>query len=301
MSQIWHRTIDLLRTKKFFTPFVGPQGRRRRVRPTFPTVNILQCAKTYFEQYENPSFTTEVISSNLLGAGQGVIAHGTIPKHQLVCFYPGYYSPPPPVWSVTSATGDACIRVGNLTMIESIYRICCHGGGTIDSTGFPRSQLPPYCHGDIVNHPNKGMKPNVFPVDFYWEDILSHAEQHWSSENNSKQQVMKYAQSINQIEKESIWYIDGSTLEPIPLSSYTKLPAGIALISLETIPDGTELLMDYRFNEDDVLPDWYTPVSYDIATPASSPVETDHDDHHHHHHHDKKDKDSLFSPLTFLR
>lgn len=245
MKQVWRRTKDLFQPTK---------------RP-IPTFNFLDCSKSFFENYHNLPFQTEVTTSKIFGAGNGVITHGTIPKLQIVNFYPGFYYPPPPPLSIMAATGDTCIRPGDVSSIDSAYRICCGNvGGAIDSTNYDRSTTTAlsYCHGDIVNHPPQGYRPNVFPIDFLWKDILQESVS-WTDEG--RQRVIDYATKSNAIGK-GIWYIDGGTFEVIPLSAYRHMPAGIAIVSMEEIPAGSELLMDYQYEINEKTPSWYTPVKY---------------------------------------
>lgn len=224
-----------------------------------PKVDLELCARAFFS--DNSNFSVAVEKSRIIDAGKGVIASGRIPKHSIVSFYPGFYYPPPPTAAIMSSSGDNCLKASEISSVQSIYRISCpQVGGSLDSTTFARSNLPSFCDGDIVNHPPSGAKPNVFPVDFSWNALVN-SSQGWDS--RSRERLSEYAQSVNRI-GEGIWYVDGATFEPIYYpTDGGKLPcAGIALVTLSDVEDGSELLMDYQFDLDGEVPEWYTPVDY---------------------------------------
>lgn len=204
------------------------------------------------------SFSIKIEPSRLLNAGNGVILSGQITKHQLVSFYPGFYTPPPPLHAIINASGETCIKGGEVISGDSIYKISCPTvGGSIDATDYSRPSFP-YAVGDIINHPPQGVKPNVFPVDFAWAEVLK-ASESWRPE--SRQRLHQYMKHMNQFAN-GLWYIDPNTFEPIYVSAcQDKHPrAGIVIVSLTDIEDNQELLMDYRFNRAGPLPPWYKPV-----------------------------------------
>jgi hypothetical protein len=46
-------------------------------------------------------------------------------------------------------------------------------------------------------------------------------------------------------------------------SSVVVMAQGVAFVSTADIDDGDELFLNYRYNPDNTLPDWYTPVDID--------------------------------------
>lgn len=224
-----------------------------------PVIDVESILKEFFDSHSNLPYSIRVAPSRLLDAGNGVISKGVIPKHRFVSFYPGFYCPPPPIYSVGSASGDFCIRQGEVLENLSAYRInCINNGGILDSSGYPRSSLP-FSDGDIINHPPKGKSPNVFPIDFSWKKLITSSKQ-WSK--SSQDLLLKYKNETNKL-GQGLWYVDGTSLEPVYLSPEINHPdAGIVIVSLTDIKDDTELLMDYLFNTDSEVPFWYTPVDY---------------------------------------
>lgn len=156
---------------------------RPNIRPQPPSINIELCIKDFFDNYvlnqSESQFRVVIDKSRLCNAGNGVMVHGYVPKHHIVSFYPGYYKPPPPTYSIISPSGDTCVKPGEVESVQSIYRISCPTvGGTIDATNYPRPSLP-FCVGDIINHPPSGTIPNVYPLDFSWKSVLEASKQ-WS-------------------------------------------------------------------------------------------------------------------------
>lgn len=224
-----------------------------------PVIDIEPILKEFFDSRSHLPYSIQVSRSRLLDAGNGVISKGVIPKHQFVSFYPGFYFPPPPIYSIGSSSGDFCIRQGEVFENVSAYRISCSSnGGFLDSSGYPRSSLP-FSDGDIINHPPKGKSPNVFPVDFSWKRLIATSKQ-WSKA--SQELLLEYKNETNKL-GEGLWYVDGTSLEPVYLTPEIFHPdAGIVIVSLAEIQDDSELLMDYRFNPNTEIPFWYTPVDY---------------------------------------
>lgn len=220
-------------------------------------------------------FTTFVKKSTANNSGDGVFISGVVKKHQLVSLYPGVYEPPPPALAVLSADGEHCISPDDLSLrSESCYRIHCNScGGYLDAAksakGFDSkfsSIIAPYVVGHMINHPPKGVKPNVFPVDFYWTEFLDHVRCTVRPDDLSQAEV--FVDSINNIDSSSggVWYVDPVTLEAVPLTANCSPKVGIAIVATDDIKcnatEGTELWMDYRFNMKGTVPAWYSPVNY---------------------------------------
>merc|ERR1712012_866344 len=89
----------------------------------------------------------------------------------------------------------------------------------------------PFAVGHIVNHPSRGVVPNVGWQEFSWEpqDVAS-------------------SLAANRLHT-GLWYFDPATGEPVDIPSgegSIRLPLpGVAIVSLRSIEPGEELYMDY--------------------------------------------------------
>lgn len=219
-------------------------------------------------------FSPIVKKSSAQSSGNGVYVSGPVGKHQFVSLYPGFYEPPPPALAVLSSDGEYCVSPDDLSLrSSSSYRIHCNScGGYLDAAKFVKgidpkfsSVVAPYVLGHMVNHPPKGVKPNVFPVDFYWKEFMDHAKRTVHSDNI--QYVEQFVNQMNPIDSDSedVWYVDPATLEAVPLTADCAPRVGMALVAVDAIEgstEGTELWMDYRFDMRGDVPCWYHAVDY---------------------------------------
>jgi hypothetical protein len=125
------------------------------------------------------SFGLEINSSSVTNAGHGVFVNGKVHKNEVVALYPGSYYPSPPVNSLYSSNGDVVTKFNDLKLNfrdeRNEYLISCNKlGGYIDG----KSALydSNYCIGHLVNHPPKGVHPNVLPYDFSWQAVGNRAQ-----------------------------------------------------------------------------------------------------------------------------
>lgn len=220
------------------------------------------------------NFTCITKKSTANSSGNGVFISGGVKKHQIVSLYPGTFEPPPPPLAVVAPDGDHCISPDELSLRNtSEYRIHCNScGGYIDAAKAVKgvdtkfgSIVAQFVVGHMINHPPKGVKPNVFPVDFYWHEFLDYAKK--SVTPDQMQQLQHLADNLNSINCSdgNVWYVDPVTLEPVPLTAKCSPMVGIAILArdnIESSSNATELWMDYKFNPKSKLPSWYAPVDY---------------------------------------
>lgn len=230
------------------------------------------------------SFSLEVKQSSVPNAGKGVYAaNGLINKFSVVCLYPGVYYPPPPAFSLFSFDNEfSCLKPNDLLAMmnqqqnpaENAYVMHCNNsGGSIDAENInPADDGDQIRVGHLINHPPKGIKPNVFPFDFIWEENLKNFKDLTSLDLN-QESVTKYDEKwLIEVENEAtrelnpigegIWFIDPSTLEIKYLSPYCASHAGVAIVASRDILAGEELFIDYRYemSKNFIPPDWYYPV-----------------------------------------
>jgi len=110
----------------------------------------------------------------------------------------------------------------------------------------------PYAVGQLINHPSRGVQPNVDWQEFRWdvdEDLPA-----------------------NRLHR-GLWYIDPATGEPVDMPSRpapdgrSRIPLpGVAIVALRDLAVGEELHMNYRINPP--YPPWYSPVEPQQEGPA---------------------------------
>lgn len=80
---------------------------------------------------------------------------------------------------------------------------------------------------------------------------------------------MQYRQEVNRVGA-GLWYVDGTSLEPVYVPNANAIAdTGIVIVSLRDIEDNAELFMDYQFNLKAGVPDWYSPVNYNLVRESS--------------------------------
>jgi len=217
-----------------------------------------------------PGFSLRVADSSLPGAGLGVYAgasaSGSISAGTVVALYPGVYVPLVPLHARAAARGEAVMDVLHMARLwgpgaldsilcdmsfeeaSSYWLILEEHSGLMD--GFlpekrvgGRGCMGPFAVGHLVNHPPKGVAPNVAWHEFVWEeDALPLA--------------------ANRLHR-GLWYMDPATMEPVDMPSEdgeVRLPLpGVAIVALRELAEGEELFMDYKLSKPH--PPWYSPVA----------------------------------------
>ncbi|CEG49169.1 uncharacterized protein PHALS_06948 [Plasmopara halstedii] len=174
-------------------------------------------------------FTLKVEESSIPHAGEGVKLCGSAPIGSFVALYPGIVFLP-----------EHYKKKHYLSELSNnIYARARFDGVIIDGkneTSHPRN---PLAVAHKINHPPKGISPNVIGFAF------------------------EFPQNEPFTEKEFDELIPNAFVqEPSRLSMFGKrtIVHGLAFIATANIADGEEILLNYRYNPDRPLPDWYTPV-----------------------------------------
>ncbi|DBA03261.1 TPA: hypothetical protein N0F65_011620 [Lagenidium giganteum] len=173
-------------------------------------------------------FSLTVAPSTVKGAGNGVILNGQASIGSVVALFPGtvylpeHYKKPEHMREIA----------GN------VYARARFDSAIIDAKNerpTPRNQL---AVAHMINHPPSGEAPNVMPFSFDFPIT----EPFTSDEFRP--------------------LIPNSFVEqPSRLAMFGKrtLVHGLAFIASTDIKDGQELFLNYRYNPNNPLPDWYTP------------------------------------------
>jgi hypothetical protein len=171
------------------------------------------------------------------GAGLGVFATNRIEANEILCFYPGVYYPPAPVWAVTNPMGVPAVILSS--PVDESYTINCSTfGGLIDASGCRNSG--PYTAAHLVNHPAKGMKANVTERDFKWCDVVDSHDQ----------------EVFNSVAK-GPWFADPMTGECHDHTRFSCMNlAGMCFLSTSVIMANEELYFDYKIHKS-FRPNWY--------------------------------------------
>lgn len=194
-----------------------------------------------------------VISVN---AGTGVFASKKLLKGECITLYPGHYIPPKPHLISIPLDGDppplvdtiVNHNIDDINIIESnSYSIhCSNHGGTIDAY-YGQSSAIALAH--LINHPSKGIKPNVVAYDFIWDTILDKTT----------------IQTINRIGTKAVWYIDPVTniAHSIDPNTCNERIVGIVFIANGDIEKDQEVLFDYNYEPNVAKKlSWYSKVTY---------------------------------------
>eukprot|EP00928_Gymnodinium_smaydae_P023537 TRINITY_DN19386_c1_g1_i1.p3 TRINITY_DN19386_c1_g1~~TRINITY_DN19386_c1_g1_i1.p3 ORF type:complete len:277 (+),score=53.55 TRINITY_DN19386_c1_g1_i1:1000-1830(+) len=120
----------------------------------------------------------------------------------------------------------------------SAYHVCCDGGIMDGFRADERVRSDgingPFAVAQLVNHPPRGLRPNVKFVQF--EECT--------------------APAVSRMH-EGLWYLDPLTHQEVRIPRQLRPPT-VALAALRDIDPGEELLLDYRLNPPH--PPWYVPV-----------------------------------------
>jgi len=239
-----------------------------------PTFNINKssifddCIRFLNSSSHSLQFKPFVKKSYASGGGNGLFMSGPISKYRVVSLYPGCYEPPPPTLAVLSSDGVPCVRPEELSLLpSSSYRIHCNNcGGYLDADKSLRQvdlKVPfsSYLLGHMINHPPNGIKPNVVPFDFYWDDLISYLKLNSSRNNEVGVDIDRLLSSVNPI-AEGVWYVDPVTFSPVLRSPTCSPRVGMAIVSLRDLMDCEELWMDYKFHPEEAPP-WYSSADKD--------------------------------------
>lgn len=219
------------------------------------------------------AFRLSVAASRIPDSGLGVYVDkglgeaddDVIPAGTVVALYAGVYIPLVPLHARAAARGEVVTDVLRLAKLwgygaveESLQDVTWEEAssywlmlevysGVMD--GFQAAQrvgklgcASPFAVGQTINHPPKGVKPNVDWQEFLWSE--------------ADQEV-----AANRLHR-GLWYFDPSTSEVVDMPSPTgelRVPLpGVAIVALRDLRVGEELYMNYRFNPP--YPPWYVPV-----------------------------------------
>lgn len=189
-----------------------------------------------------------------------------IPEGTVVALYSGVYFPLVPLHARAAARGDGVVtdvlrlsRLWGYGAVEeslvdvsyeeasSYWLILEVFSGVMD--GFRADQRvgckSPFAVGQLINHPRRGVRPNVDWQEFRWPDAAGPGV-------------------ANRLHR-GLWYMDPATGEAVDMpgqASELRVPLpGIAIVATRTLRPGEELFMNYRFNPP--YPPWYSPVDAD--------------------------------------
>jgi len=229
-----------------------------------------------------------------VGAGDGVFATAHIEAHVPVTLYPGLYTPPTPLYAISSLTGDVAIPGNPLNsllpkdMVVEANSYCIHldnAGGSLDAMGVGAGIVGDACDDDDdddddddnnnnngnarvtwsnghmvahkVNHPPKGYLPNVKAFDFKWIEAFNATNTPYLKEDEQK------ISQINTFNFGHFWYTspegDVVLLEREHALSGAIQLAGLVFVSTRPIQKGEEIFFDYKI-EPSCWPAWYYPV-----------------------------------------
>ncbi|OQR92475.1 hypothetical protein ACHHYP_03675 [Achlya hypogyna] len=172
-------------------------------------------------------FSLRVSESSIAGAGDGLFLDGTAVAGTLVALYPG-----------TVYLSEHYRKKYFDVVSNNPYARARFDGAIIDAR---HEAIPHVNHLGLaqkVNHPPKGLSPNVLPVAFDFP----------STEPFTSADFAKYIPNR---------YVE----EPSRFALFGRrgLVPGLALVALHDISD-EELLLNYRYNPALPYPEWYSPV-----------------------------------------
>ena len=108
-----------------------------------------------------------------------------------------------------------------------------------------------YAQAHLINHPSHGQLPNVYSIDFNWNNILQQVK--------NDPEVLRRINEVNDM-GEGPWYIDPETDNVVQLTPTCAPLAGIAFLASRDLVVGEELLYDYCYEKGADSPEWYHPV-----------------------------------------
>ncbi|KAE8910377.1 hypothetical protein PF005_g9171 [Phytophthora fragariae] len=174
-------------------------------------------------------FTLNVEKSSVPDAGEGVKLRGSAPIGSLVALYPGIVYLP-----------EHYKKKHHLSELSNNpYARARFDSVIIDAKKESSNARNPLAVAHKINHPPNGTPPNVlgFAFEFPPEEPFTTKEFDELIPNNFVQEPSR----LSMIGKRTIVH-------------------GLAFISTADIADDEELFLNYRYNPDRPLPEWYTPV-----------------------------------------
>lgn len=188
---------------------------------------------------------------------------GNVTKGTVVALYPGVYYPPVPVYAIGAPDGSYCQTASLVRHMwdDNVYCInLIDVGGYVDGhiVGDKHkslsSSLSGFSVGQMINHPSKAHSPNVTTFEFLWSDVYEAAEVK-TADNLS---LAEFLALVPNRMGEGPWFVDPSTNEVVKIGEGSVQPklAGLAMVALDDIADGSELFFNYKLGPKD-RPDWY--------------------------------------------
>jgi len=163
-------------------------------------------------------------------AGDGVFVVGSVPVGSVVSLYAG----------IAYRNTHEFLQVYDPN-VGSEYLMARWDGGVIDGASGTGADTPErrdieiFAAGQIINHPNTEEEPNVYAAQFRYPEQVSTAD-------------AAYLPNRYLHETSQSWLPQLTTLRGVP---------GIAMVAARPLEDGEELLLNYRLNPKNSLPDWY--------------------------------------------
>lgn len=174
-------------------------------------------------------FTLKVEKSGVLNAGEGVKLCGFAPIGSFVALYPGIVYLPEH-YKKKHYLGELSNNSYARARFDSVI---------IDGKNESSKPRNPLAVAHKINHPPRGTSPNVIGFAFEFPDREPFTEKNFDE------------------------LIPNSFVqEPSRLSMFGKrtIVHSLAFIATADISDGEELFLNYRYNPDRPLPEWYTSV-----------------------------------------
>ncbi len=205
-------------------------------------------------------------ASKIAGGGDGLFLTGTAKLGDVVALYPGHYTPPPPLWAVSSDgpgvitcppldgdTGSFDSALGDNSYCMHVYPF----GGFLDAVDGRRfAAIHPFALGHLANHPEAGQPPTVAAVAFLWRDVAL-------IQDRSARADMQTLYPVPNEMKAGFWFLDPDTGETIDLvpTVHSELLCGCALVALTDLGGGgeEEITLDYALQPP--FPPWYHAVA----------------------------------------
>jgi hypothetical protein len=226
----------------------------------------------------------QVRPSQIPGARLGVFVSGAvsspwspsqvIEEDQVLCLYPGVYSPGLPMTCIADGSGDEGFRLigaeddfdetiatptpSGVPPSENSYLLhLTEQGGYLDGRALqdPMSLRDltenPSCCAHYINHAND-KRPNVRIVSFLWHDILTATT---VIDNNNPSETWFAIPNVVRFDR-TPWYWDELSQELI-LHDGSAVNCGAAAVATTCLYPDDELLLDYSLK--DPLPKWAYP------------------------------------------
>eukprot|EP00644_Phytophthora_capsici_P002269 jgi/Phyca11/568079/estExt2_Genewise1.C_PHYCAscaffold_270317 len=251
-EELFDQAVEIIGTKKFEQQKEFVQNEvAKQVQNSFEAVlkmpkdsekNALKMSLSGFERTTELGITDDfqklfgfslnVEESSVPGAGEGVKLRGSAPIGSLVALYPGIVYLPEH-YKKKQYLSELSNNPYARARFDSVI---------IDAKAESSKPRNPLAVAHKINHPPSGTPPNVIGFGFEFPP-----QEPFTS-------------------KEFDELIPNSFVrEPSRLSMFGKraIVHGLAFIATADIADEEELFLNYRYNPDRSLPEWYTPVDVD--------------------------------------